>query len=84
MKVRATKLSFHEGENGIHQGYWVEGQLLGPLLAGYPLRILREKVNGEERLGLFQSTEMVSVAKSTDKLYNIRTNNSTWMLSILD
>lgn len=78
MKVRLTKItgSFDSDQ---HVGYWIEGVLLGPVVEGRPLRVLRSVRNGVEALGLFVSSEVCLIEGN---FYH--TENSVWKMERLE
>lgn len=59
-------------------GYYLEGWLLGPLVVGRRVQVLRLARNGVPRLGLFTSSEVVELEPD-----GFRTRNSLYRMTVV-
>jgi hypothetical protein len=72
---------YSEGE--IYLGYWTEGKLMALPQEGCSFRVLRDKKNGQDAVGIFISSEVKDVYEGENS-FIVETANSTYLISYAD
>lgn len=83
MEVKITKVEHHCQNHELHNGYWVQGFLIGEIEVGKQILLDRRIRNGIEVLGRFNTSPVKTIDKNIENVLVITTENSVYRVEFL-